>query len=249
MDMLLPAGFELEQLLPAELNWSVTSDAASGRKKLTVQLLDGRESEFDLTLLGRFGPREKWEEVPAPVLSLLGVQRQEGEMVVLSDPDTDVQVTDLSNAEAGQLQRVSRWLKREQQPLARAVLNYRVADYSATFKLTRKAPRVTVRTLSNVKVTRRAIEETFMLEYQIAEAGIHEIQFLLPESGSRRHSMPRSRGTNWPGSATTHSATSKRSVKSSKRNNRPPRWPSSCRPAPRPCRCNRRRSRGSPVLT
>lgn len=181
-DVLLPAGFELDQLLPADVNWSVTNDAANGRKKLSVQLLDGREHEFNLTLLGRFGKREKWEEVDAPVIGVLGVERQEGEIVVLSDPDTDVQVTNLKNAEAGQLQQSSSWLKAEQQPLARAVLKYRDPDYSATFKLTRRTPRVTVRTLSNVKVTRRAIEETLMLEYQIADAGIRELKFELPKS-------------------------------------------------------------------
>lgn len=181
-EALLPAGFELDQLLPTDMNWSIVDDAASGRKKLSVQLLDGREAEFTLTLVGRLAKREKWEELAAPVISVLNVERQDGEIVVLSDPDTDVQVTNLKNAEAGQLQQSSSWLKADQQPLARAVIKYRAPDYSATFKLTRKTPRVTVRTLSNVKVTRRAIEETLVLEYQIAEAGIHEIQFLLPES-------------------------------------------------------------------
>lgn len=181
VDVLLPTGFEIDELLPTEVNWSVVNDA-NGRKKLSVQLLDGRESEFTLTLVGHFPKREKWEEFAAPVVSVLGVERQQGEIVVLSDPDTDVQAANLQNAETGLLQQSHSWLKAEQQPLARVVLKYRAADYSATFKLTRKTPRVTVRTVSNVKVTRRAIEETVLLEYQIAEAGIHELQFLLPET-------------------------------------------------------------------
>lgn len=181
VDVLLPAGFEIDQLLPTEVNWSVVNDA-NGRKKLSVQLLDGRENEFTLTLVGHFAKREKWEEFAAPVISVLGVERQQGEIVVLSDPDTDVQAANLQNAETGLLQQSHSWLKAEQQPLARVALKYRAADYSANFKLTRKTPRVTVRTVSNVKVTRRAIEETVLLEYQIAEAGIHEIQFLLPDT-------------------------------------------------------------------
>jgi hypothetical protein len=180
--VLLPAGFELDQLLPAEVQWSVVPDAASGRNKLSVQLLDGREGEFTLTLLGRLAARAKWEEVAAPVVSVLGVQQQQGEVVVLSDPDTDVQATNVQNAEVGQLQRIDRWLKAEQRPLARVVLTYRAPDYSALFQLTRKTPRVTVRTVSNLKVTRRAIEETLLLEYTITNAGIHELKFLLPES-------------------------------------------------------------------
>lgn len=182
VDVLLPAGFELEQLLPTEVNWTVTNDAASGRKKLSVHLLDGRESSFTLTLLGRFAKREKWEEVAAPVIGVLGVERQQGEIVIISDPDTDVQLTNIKNAEAGQLQQSLGWLKAKFHVGARAVLKYRDPNYSATFKLTRKTPRVAVRTLSNVKVTRRAIEETLMLEYQIADAGVREIKFELPKA-------------------------------------------------------------------
>ncbi|WP_254513809.1 hypothetical protein [Anatilimnocola floriformis] len=182
VEVLLPAGFEIDELQPTEVNWSVVNDAASNRKKLSVHLLDGRESEFTLTLLGHFAKREKWEELAAPVISVLGVERQQGEIAVLSDPDTDVQATNLKNAETGLLQQTFGWLKAEQQPLARVALKYRAADYSATFKLTRKTPRVTVRSVSNVKVTRRSIEETMLLEYQITDAGIHELQFMLPES-------------------------------------------------------------------
>jgi len=181
-EVLLPAGFEIDQLLPVEVNWSVIKDRDSGRQKLSVHLLDGRDSEFTLTLLGHFARREKWEEVPAPVISVLNVERQQGEIVVLSDPDTDVQAANLKNAETGLLQQTYGWLKGEQQPLARVALKYREPDHSATFKLTRKTPRVTMRSVTNVKVTRRAIEETILLEYQIADAGIHEVQFLLPES-------------------------------------------------------------------
>ncbi len=181
VDVLLPVGFEIDQLLPTEMNWSVVNDA-NGRKKLSVQLLDGREHEFTLTLVGHFAKREKWEEFAAPVISLLSVERQQGEIVVLSDPDTDVQAANLKNAEIGLLQQSHSWLKAEQQPLARVALKYRAAEYLATFKLSRRTPRVTVRTASNVKVTRRAIEETVLLEYQIVDAGIHELQFLLPDT-------------------------------------------------------------------
>ncbi|WP_425615613.1 hypothetical protein NA78x_005542 [Anatilimnocola sp. NA78] len=181
-DVLLPVGFELDQLQPDNFLWSVTPDVASGRKKLSVHLLDGREGDFTLTIIGRFGPRAKFEEVAAPMISVLGVERQQGEVVVLSDPDTDVTVTDLKNAEAGLLQQTQSWLKSDQYAKARVVFNYRVPDYSALLKLRRKLARVNVRTISNVKVTRRAIEETLLLDYYIAEAGIHQLQFLLPDS-------------------------------------------------------------------
>jgi hypothetical protein len=189
VEVLLPAGFELDELYPDkqvfgedEPQWSVVPDAASGRNKLSVQLLDGAQQEFTLAFLGRLGKREKWEEIAAPLITVLNVERQQGEIVVAADPDIDVQATNLKNAETESLQQAHTWLKAEQQDDARVAVRYRVTDYGATFKLIRKAPRVTVRTLSNVKVTRRAIEETIVLDYSITQAGIREVQFLLPDS-------------------------------------------------------------------
>src|SRR5207244_2792847 len=69
----------------------------------------------------------------------------------------------------------------EQKALAKAVLRYRTADYSATLTLAPRRPLVSARTISNVKITPRAIEETVLLNFQIEQAGVRRLVFLLPE--------------------------------------------------------------------
>ena len=51
--------------------------------------------------------------IAAPVLEVLGTQRLEGELAILPDPDTDVRVENLENAENLPLQALQ-WLPREQ---------------------------------------------------------------------------------------------------------------------------------------
>ena len=186
--VLLPPDFELdeffrdESVFPEPLNWTLVIDPASKRKLLNIFLLDGVERPFTIALLGHLGKREKWEFAEVPKITVLNVDRQQGEIAIATDPDTDAQLADLKNAEPETLQETHVWVKADQREGVRTALRYRQNDYSGAIKLTRKTPRVTVRSVSNVKVTRRAIEETVLLEYQITDAGIHELQFLLPES-------------------------------------------------------------------
>jgi hypothetical protein len=74
------------------------------------------------------------------------------------------------------------WLAAEQQHLAKGALRFRSPDYGARLVLTPRTPQVSVRTITNVKVTPRAIEETILLNFKIEQAGIRRVSFLLPES-------------------------------------------------------------------
>ncbi|MEX2174690.1 MAG: hypothetical protein WD872_10035 [Pirellulaceae bacterium] len=188
VELLLPQGFELDRLGPADLEWTVTTE--DDRKKLTVHLLAGRTSEFTLTLFGRIvgvgdppaadgEPRPR--TLPAPVIEVLHVQKQAGDLVVLPDPDTDVRLENLQNADSVLLMQAIDWLAAEQQPLAKAALRFRSPDYGASLVLTPRTPQVSVRTVTNVKVTPRAVEETILLNFQIEQAGIRKLSFLLPE--------------------------------------------------------------------
>ena len=143
----LPDGFALDRLGPGDLEWAITTE--NDRQLLTVQLLDGRTEEFTLTLFGKIataarpmapGDQVPTRSVPVPKIEVLDVQKQEGEIVILPDPDTDVRLEDLHNAEAAPLMRGLGWMKAEQQPLAKALLRYRTADYAATLVLTPRTP-------------------------------------------------------------------------------------------------------------
>jgi hypothetical protein len=188
-ELYLPQGFELDRLGPAGLEWAITSE--NNRKKLTVQLLDGRTGEFQLTLFGRIvgvgdppspDGEPKTRTIPAPVIEVIGVSKQEGDFVVLPDPDTDVRLENIQNADNVLLMQAIGWLAPEQQPLAKGALRFRAPNYAANLVLTPRTPQVSARTITNVKVTPRAIEETILLNFQIDQAGIRRLSFYLPEA-------------------------------------------------------------------
>lgn len=182
----LPDGFALDRLSPADLEWSITND--NGRQLLTVQLLDGRTSDFTLALFGKLStPTGRSAEAPetwstlVPRVQVLDVQKQSGEIVVLPDSDTDVRLDNLRNAEAAPLTTAPAWMSAAQQPLAKAVLRYRTTDYAGTVNLTPRTPVVSARTVTNIKITPRSIEETVLLNFRIERAGVRSITFLLPD--------------------------------------------------------------------
>ena len=156
-----------------------------------MQLLDGRTGEFTLTLFGRIvgvgdppspDGEPKTRTIPAPVIEVLDVPKQEGDFVVLPDPDTDVRLENIQNADNVLLMQAIGWLAPEQQPLAKGALRFRAPNYAANLVLTPRTPQVSARTITNVKVTPRAIEETILLNFQIDQAGIRRLSFYLPEA-------------------------------------------------------------------
>jgi hypothetical protein len=72
-------------------------------------------------------------------------------------------------------------MKPEQQPLARLVLRYRAADYSGALALMARVPLVSARTVTNVKITPRSIEETLLVNFRIQQAGIRRVSLLVPQ--------------------------------------------------------------------
>src|SRR5206468_3490839 len=117
----------------------------------------------------------------APKIEVLDVDKQEGEILILPDPDNEVRMDNLRNCEGTPLTSASPWMKTEQQSLAKAVLRYRTADYEATLSLTPRTPLISARTITNVKITSRSIEETVLLNFRIEQAGIRRVVFLVPQ--------------------------------------------------------------------
>ena len=99
-----------------------------------MQLLTGRTEEFKLTLLGKIetpAPEEQttMRTLAVPKIELLGMQKQEGEIFILPDPDTDVRIESLTGAEGSPVTGGAAWMNAEQRPLAKAVVRYRtIAD-------------------------------------------------------------------------------------------------------------------------
>lgn len=182
--LLLPESFRLTRLIPADLEWS--TNVADGVQTLTVLFPDGRSNEFTLTLLGQLpGPAatdgNEERTLSLPRIAVEGAELLEGELVVLPDPDTEVHVSDVRGGQAAPLVVPPSWMKAEQRPLARSLVRIREAEYSGMIHIRAKTPRVSARSVTNVKVTPRAIEETVLVHFQVQEAGIRRVELLIAE--------------------------------------------------------------------
>ena len=61
-----------------------------------------------------------------------------------------------------------------------AIIRYLTGDYKGLFRFQSRVPQITAMSISNVKVTRRSLEETIYMEWEIKEAGVHRFEFTLP---------------------------------------------------------------------
>ncbi len=177
--VVLPANLQVEQVTaPDSYDWSVTE--VDGQRTLSVYLGVGQTGEFSVLMEGTLGRRQSLDPVSLPVWRVLDVTRQEGEIAVQVDPAIDVRAEALHQCNSVSLSQAFGWLRPEQQATTRLALHYRVPDYSATLTLAARQPHVTCDTISNIRVTGRAIEETVWLDFNIRDAGIRQIVFQLP---------------------------------------------------------------------
>ena len=183
----LPKDWSLDHVIaPQPFEWVIAT--ADDKPVLDLYLARGIQGSFDVILSGPLGNYGLIKQLDVPRLELVdaGVSSkivgQTGQVVVQADPALNVRAVDLKGCEAELLSRTHDWLTAEQRPLARLALRYRAPQYSATLKLSRRMPIVHCQTVTNVRVTRRTIEETILLDFNIRDAGIREVTFLLPES-------------------------------------------------------------------
>jgi hypothetical protein len=177
--MLLPDGLRLDRVLaPGAYEYAVTKQ--ENRSLLTIYLANGQEGNVQVRIRGQLGGEGTMMEVPLPRLEILDVDRQQGDVAVQVDPAFDVEAVNLTNCEPILLGQLASWLNPQQQGAARLGLHYRQGDYSGKLRLTLRKPEVTCDTISNVRVTDRALEETILLNFNIQLAGIRKVSFLLP---------------------------------------------------------------------
>ncbi|MCE9605146.1 MAG: hypothetical protein K8U03_09630 [Planctomycetia bacterium] len=175
----LPDDLRLDQVIaPGTFEWAVTT--VDGRSLLTVYFATGHSDTVELLLAGLLGKTGPTLTVPLPRLDVLDVERQEGHLVVQIDPAFDVEPTALRGCEQELLDRTFGWLREAQRPTARIALRYTSGDYAGTINLKARQPTVRCQTITNVRVTDRAIEETILLEFTIRDAGVREVAFQLP---------------------------------------------------------------------
>ena len=175
----VPADLKIDSVqAPGAFEWALTEDA--GRKILTVYLGTGIQGELSILIQGKLGQDAAAEEMALPRLEVLGVERQEGDIVVQVDPAFEIRADNLKNAERILLARVFGWLSEKQRALAQLALHYTNPDYAGRLALVARKPDVACFTVTNSRVTDRAIQDAILIDWTIKNAGIREVSFLLP---------------------------------------------------------------------
>ncbi|MCH8147708.1 MAG: hypothetical protein IH987_06885, partial [Planctomycetes bacterium] len=163
---------------PTAFEWSIVSE--DDRKILNVYLPTGRHDRFSIQIRGTLGEDVGIETLSLPRLEVLDVLSQKGEIVVQSDPAIAVRTAELQGCREIALDRTYHWLSAEQRPLSRVAIRYSSPNFTGLVRLSFREPIVTCSTITNVRVTTTAVEETILLDFGIARAGIRRIEFLLP---------------------------------------------------------------------
>ncbi len=182
LDIFLPEDLDLRQVLaPGEFQWSTSR--AEGRRVLSIYLATGQRGETEVVLRGGVGKPGRIEGLSLPRLELRDVQRQHAQIAVQVDPAFDVEAQSLAQIQPVLLRQLHGWLKPDQRPVTRLALESRKSDYSGKLRLRLRQPNVSCFTITNVRVTREAIEETILLNFDVRNAGVRQLSFLLPDTG------------------------------------------------------------------
>ena len=118
--------------------------------------------------------------IALPEIEVIGAQRQSGAIVVQADPAYDVRAENLQDCEPALLDSVKSWLNDKQRAAARVAVRFDGPQYSGQLQVTARTPEVSSYSVTNVKVTDRAIEETLFIEANIRFAGVREFVFQMP---------------------------------------------------------------------
>jgi hypothetical protein len=163
---------------PGVCQWSVT--LRGGRRLLWVFMDEGREGDVPIVIQGRLGKTGRVTEVAIPRLEVLDVDRQPGDIAVQADPAFEVVPAMLQGCQSVLREHVLQWLKPQQHRATQLAMSYRTPDYTGTLRLVPRKADVSCSTITNVRVTSRAVEETILLDYNVRNAGIGQLSFLLP---------------------------------------------------------------------
>ncbi len=179
VELFLPDELELDDVsAPGEFHWALTH--RDDRPLLTVYLGAGRQGRVPIRVDGTLARQAATDPLPLPRLEVLGVDRQRGEIAVQVDPAFDVDLVRREHCEEVRPGAIHDWLNPAHVDVTALALRYDRPDYRGTIRVSLRQPVVTCETITNVRVTDRAIEETVLLNFTIEEAGIRAVEFLLP---------------------------------------------------------------------
>ncbi|MBM4018892.1 MAG: hypothetical protein FJ288_11270, partial [Planctomycetes bacterium] len=177
--IVVPADLVLDRVqAPGATEWAAIDEG--GRRVLTIHLGAGVEGDLAVLIQGKLGQDKAALALDLPRLEVLDVERQQGDLVVQADPAWEVRTEGLTNIERVLMQRVLGWLAEPQRALAQVALHYGQPDYAGRLVLAARKPDVSCFTVTNSRVTERAIEDAVLINWTVRNAGVREVSFLLP---------------------------------------------------------------------
>jgi len=176
----VPSDLKVENVeAPGAFEWAVSEDEA---EILTVRLAAGQKASFPIILRGTLGEEGPLEQMELPTFNVHSAKNQHGEVAVQTDPAFDLAVDPIRNCREIPLENIHDWLTPPQRLLTRVALRHSGDEYQALLRVTPRQPDVACTTITNVRVTESTIEETILLDFVVAQAGIRGISFVLPGS-------------------------------------------------------------------
>jgi len=179
--VVIPEHLELQSVVaPEPFEWA--EQRIEGRRVITIWTARGQRGRVPVGVSGVLDRGPLPEQIPLPQVDALNARMMSGAYIaVLADPGLQIATKDLELSSTGSIRNVGGWLKDEQQKYLQTVIVIARPDYSGTLTVARRTPRVTSRTISNVRVTRRQVEQTILASLSVKEAGIRTLEFLIPE--------------------------------------------------------------------
>ncbi len=177
----LPVSVEIDQVTAGKNEaWSI--EKIDNRQRVRLFLPRGIQGDFSVFVDGSLADYTGGPIWDIPTIHIDGADLQNGQIAVQVDPALQVTTDNLQNCQLVLLSQLNNWLNPEQRGSSRLAIRTQGADYRATLKFSKIEPRITVETITNVRLTYFAIEETILLDFDIQQAGTRQIKFLLPNS-------------------------------------------------------------------
>ena len=184
--------------LPME--WTL-SEPKEGARVFDILFLNGQTGTVPIRLNASQNRTSDLQSneytVALPKIRILDATEEQGEIAIFTDVGVDVRPDQLEGCEIAASRAAPSALQQAVQSLVqgnsqaavatpslaappKSTIRYATGNYKGLLRFQSRVPQVTAMSISNVKVTRRSLEETVYMEWEIKEAGVHRFEFTVP---------------------------------------------------------------------
>jgi hypothetical protein len=189
VEIVLPEELEIEPpQAPGAFDW--TESRRDDQRLLTITSQSGFEGSVSILVKGALPCDDPLAPLTLPKLEVLGAGYPTHEFAIQTDPAYEVRSEALLNCSPRLLGQLH-WLTPENESQTQFGIQAQSHVFSGMILIEARTPDVRCETITNVRVTDRAVEETIMLDFTINKAGIQNLSFLLPSwMGDSRFEAP-----------------------------------------------------------